>query len=103
MLDNYNKIIKEIKDENNILKTEIIKLKEENSSLKLEISELKKLFQEYQSFRKQIYSIIDERIKYDNQKYNDEGNKVFYGLKYSSILDDNNERLYFQNLITYNV
>ena len=43
--------------------------------------------------------IIDERIKYNQQNEKSKETEVFYDLRYSSILNETNEKIFFQNLI----
>ena len=99
IFENYNNILNDLKNENIILKNDIYGLKTENNILKNEISELKKISQEYKSFKEQIYMIIDERIEYNQQNEKSKETEVFYDLRYSSILNETNEKIFFQNLI----
>ena len=106
IFENYNNILNDLKNENIILKNDIYGLKTENNILKNEISglkneilELKKISQEYKSFKEQKYTIIDERIKYNQQNEKSKETEVFYDLRYSSILNETNEKIFFQSLI----
>ena len=96
IFESYNNIIKDLKNENLKLKNNISKLnndvselKNENIFLKNEISELKKYILESKCTQDQA-----------NQKLKEQD--IFYDLKYSSILNNINERAFFQNLIKCN-
>ena len=95
ILESYNNVIKDLKNENLKLKNNILilnndvsELKNENIFLKNEISELKKIILEI------------KKKEQTNQKLKEQD--IFYDLKYSSILNDNNERIFFQSLIKCN-
>lgn len=90
IIENCNNIIQDLKKENNILKSEITLLKEE-------ISKLKYISNEYKSFKENINSIIDERIKYILNQQKEI--KIFHDLNYSSILGNLDEKIYFQKLV----
>ena len=77
----------------------IKELKNEISSLKDEVSNLRNKADEYKSFKNNINSIIDERIKIEKEKGKEKGNKIFYDINFSSILTSFDEKIYFQNLI----
>ena len=77
----------------------IKELRNEISSLKDEISNLRNIADEYKSFKNNINSIIDERIKIEKEKGKEKGNKIFYDVNFSSILTSFDEKIYFQNLI----
>ena len=94
-LESYNNVIKDLKNENlklknniSILNNDVSELKNENIFLKNEISELKKIILEI------------KKKEQTNQKLKELD--IFYDLKYSTILNDNNERIFFQSLIKCN-
>ena len=96
ILESYNNVIKDLKNENlklknniSILNNDVSELKNENIFLKNEISELKKIILELKNNKEQM-----------NQKLKELD--IFYDLKYSTILNDNNERIFFQSLIKCN-
>ena len=85
IIESYNNKIKDLKNENNLLKNEILNLK--------------KISQEYESFKENINSIIDRKInQYINQQKKNE-NIIFSELNNSSILINFEEKYYFLNLI----
>ena len=127
-IDNYNIILKELKNENIGLKNEISTIKNENVGLKNEIStiknenvglkseistlkneniglksEISNLKNEYKTLKDNINSIVDERIKLGKEKEKEKEKEIekeiFYDVNNSSILTTLEEKLYFQSLI----
>ena len=115
-LESYNNVIKDLKNENlklknNIsivnndvseLKNEKLKLKNNISILNNDVSELKNENIFLKNEISELKKIILEIKKKEQMNQKSKEQDIFYDLKYSSILNDNNERIFFQSLIKCN-
>ena len=93
VFESYNNVIKDLKNENlklknniAILNNDVSELKNENIFLKNEISGLKKIILEFKYTQEQTNQKLIEK-------------DIFNDLKYSSILNNIYEKLFFQSLI----